>query len=73
MLFRSIGNRNIDVKNSEDYIEFFKEAAKVNILDLRRIKDNYKINSKNLLNLIARFEDFEEKNIEIIESFNQTT
>lgn len=69
----SIGNRNIDVKNSEDYIDFFKEAAKVNILDLRRLKENYKITSKHILNLLARFEEFEEKNIEIIDSFNKTT
>lgn len=67
----SIGNKKIDAQKSEDYIEFFKEAAKVNILDLRRLKDNYKIKSKRLLNLIARLEDFEEKNIEMIDTFNQ--
>ena len=66
----SLGNNNIDVKKSEDYIEFFKEAAKVNIMDLKRLKENYKIKSKNVLNLIKRLEEFEEKNLEIIASFN---
>ncbi len=69
----SLGNKNIDVQKSEDYIEFFKEAAKVNILDLKRLKENYKITSKHLLNLISRLEEFEQKNIEIIDGFNYTT
>lgn len=66
----SLGNKKIDVQKSQDYIEFFKEASKVNIMDLKRLKENYKIKSKNVLNLIRRLEEFEEKNLEIITSFN---
>lgn len=65
----TIGNNRVNLKNSIDYINFFKEATKVNIMDLKRIKENYKIKSKNVLKLIDRLEVFEEKNIEILNSF----
>ena len=42
-------------------------------MDLKRIKENYRIKSKNVLNLIGRLEEFENNNIEIIESFNNIT
>lgn len=69
----TLGNNRNTLKNVEDYLDFFKEAAKVNVMDLKRIKENYRIKSKNVLNLIGRLEEFENNNIEIIESFNNIT
>jgi hypothetical protein len=69
----SIGNKNLNINNSKEYINFFKEAAKVNLMDLNRIKQNYIIKSKNLLNLIKRMEEFENHNLEIINSFSYKT
>ena len=41
----SITNRKSKMEKIDDYIEFFKESAKVNIMDLKRIRENYKIKS----------------------------
>ena len=59
----SIGNSRFKLDKIDDYIKFFEESAKVNIMDLKRIKSNYKIKSKNLEKLINRLEDFEERNL----------
>ena len=59
----SIGNSRFKLDKIDDYIKFFEESAKVNIMDLKRIKSNYKIKSKNLQKLINRLEDFEERNL----------
>lgn len=59
----SIGNSRFKLDKIDDYIKFFEESAKVNIMDLKRIKNNYKIKSKNLEKLINRLEDFEERNL----------
>ena len=59
----SITNRKSKMEKIDDYIEFFKESAKVNIMDLKRIRENYKIKSKNVQKLIDRLEEFEEKNL----------
>lgn len=69
----TLGNNRNTLKSVEDYLDFFKEAAKVNVMDLKRIKENYRIKSKNVLNLIGRLEEFEKNNIKIIESFNNIT
>lgn len=59
----SIGNSRFKLDKIDDYIKFFEESAKVNIMDLKRIKSNYKIKSKNLEKLINRLEEFEERNL----------
>ncbi len=59
----SIGNNMFKLEKIDDYLKFFEESAKVNIMDLKRIKDNYKIKSKNVQKIINRLEDFEERNL----------
>lgn len=66
-LATSIGNSR-RLSSINEYITFFKEAAKVNIMDIDRIRKNYNIKSKNLLNLLDRLEKFEDKNIKILNS-----
>lgn len=61
--------RNNNINNEKECLIFLKEAAKVNIMDIGRIRENYNIKSKNILNLIKRLENFERKNLEMIESF----
>ena len=59
----SIWKNIFKLEKIDDYLKFFEESAKVNIMDLKRIKDNYKIKSKNVQKIINRLEDFEERNL----------
>ncbi len=59
----SIGSR-VDFKNGNiDYLTMIKESSKINLMDLEKIKKEYKIKSKTIKNLIIRLQNFEENNL----------
>ncbi len=66
-LASSISNNKFE-KNSEVML-FLKEACKINIIDLERVKKAYRIKSKNVIKLIDRMIKFEENNLDIITSY----
>ena len=59
-------NSNKTDKNS-DYLSMLKQSSKVNIMDIERIRKEYNINSKTILKLIDRLEQFENENINRID------
>ncbi len=68
-LASSISNNNKKYDKVSEILLFFKEACKINIIDLERVKRTYKIKSKNVIKLIDRMISFEEKNLEMISSY----
>lgn len=68
-LASSISNNNKKYDKVPEILLFFKEACKINIIDLERVKRTYKIKSKNVIKLIDRMISFEEKNLEMISSY----
>lgn len=63
----SINNKNYD--KLSDILLFFKEACKINIIDLERVKKTYKIKSKSVLKIIDRMISFENDNLEMISTY----
>ncbi len=68
-LASSISNNNKKYDKVSEILLFIKEACKINIIDLERVKRTYKIKSKNVIKLIDRMISFEEKNLEMISSY----
>lgn len=64
----SIG-ANVKVDNRLEYLELMKEYNKVNLLDIERVKKEYKIKSKTVINLIDRMEQFEKNSLDRIDLF----
>ena len=48
--------------------KYIKEAAKINILDIKRARKEYKIKSKTIQNLLDRMVKFELSNLENIKN-----
>lgn len=61
----SIGAVNT-IKKNENIIEVLSESSKINLMDIKRLKDEYNVQSKTILNLLSRLENFEMNNIERI-------
>ncbi len=62
-------NANINkMERNEDYLKMLEENAKVNILDINRIKKEYNIKSKTVQKLITRLVEFEKNNLLEIDS-----
>lgn len=68
-LASSISNNNKKYDKTSEILLFFKEACKINIIDLERVKRTYKIKSRNVIKLIDRMISFEENNLEMISSY----
>lgn len=66
--FAGIQNRVIENKNKSEIVKYVKEATKINILDIKRVKKDYKIKSKTILNLLDRIMNFERSNLENIKN-----
>lgn len=58
----NIVNNEEKIKSREDIFDFLKEATKINIMEFKRVKENHKIDSKNVIKLINRMIEFEENN-----------
>lgn len=61
----TIGAINI-VRKNENILELIVESSKINLLDINRVKEEYNVQSKTILNLILRLENYEKNNIERI-------
>ena len=62
-------NANINkMERNEDYLKMLEENAKVNILDINRVKKEYNIKSKTVQKLITRLVEFEKNNLLEIDS-----
>lgn len=64
----SIG-ANVKLNTSMEYLETMREYNKVNLLDIERVKKEYKIKSKTVLKLIDRMEQFEKNSLDRIDLF----
>ncbi|MBO5477351.1 MAG: hypothetical protein J6A15_06335 [Clostridia bacterium] len=64
----SIG-ANIKADSRLEYLELMKEYNEVNLLDIERVKKEYKIKSKTVMNLIDRMEQFEKNSLDRIDLF----
>lgn len=60
----SIGANITKINNNLECLDFLKESAKVNIMDLQRVRKEYNITSKTVIKLLDRLNEFEQKNIE---------
>lgn len=63
----SINANTNKVDKNSDYLVMLKESSKVNLMDIERVRNEYKIKSKTILKLINRLEEFEKENINKIE------
>lgn len=68
-LASSISNTVKKYEKNSDIVLFFKEASKINIIDLERVKKIYNIKSKNVIKLIDRMIRFEEINLDMVSSY----
>lgn len=64
----SIG-ANVKLDSRLEYLDIMKEYNKINLLDIERVKSEYKIKSKTVINLIDRIEQFEKNSINRINLF----
>ena len=64
----SIG-ANIKVEDKLEYLELMREYNEVNLLDIERVKKEYKIKSKTIIKLIDRIEQFEKNSLDRIDLF----
>ncbi len=70
-LVSTITNNTKKFESNMDILLFFKEACKINIMDLNRVRNTYKIKSKSVQNLIAKLIRFEEENLDMIDLYIQ--
>lgn len=68
-LASSMAINNKSYEKVSEILLFFKEACKINIIDLGRVKRVYKIKSKSVLKLIDRMINFENDNLEMISTY----
>ena len=68
----SIGANSNKTDKKEDYLLLLKESAKINLLDIEKIKKEYSIKSKTIIKLIERLESFENNNLNKINAFIST-
>ncbi len=68
-LASSMAINNKSYEKVSEILLFFKEACKINIIDLERVKRVYKIKSKSVLKLIDRMINFENDNLEMISRY----
>lgn len=59
----SFGAKIADVKTNKEYINLLKESIKINIMDINRVRNEYNIKSKTILNLLSRIESSEKNNL----------
>ena len=64
----SIG-ANVKVEDKLEYLKLMKEYNEVNLLDIERVKKEYKIKSKTIIKLIDRIEQFEKNSLDRIDLF----
>lgn len=64
----SIG-ANVKIEDKLEYLELMKEYSKVNLLDIERVKKEYKIKSKTVMKLVDRMEQFEKNSIDRIDLY----
>lgn len=62
----SIQEQVFKSEHKQDIKKYIKEAAKINILDIKRARKEYKIKSKTIQNLLDRMVKFELFNLENI-------
>ena len=61
-----IQEKLLKLNSKEDYLNYIREATKINILDLENLNERYNIKSKTITNLISRITKFEKHNLEIL-------
>ena len=62
----SIQEQVFKSEHKQDVKKYIKEASKINILDIKRARKEYKIKSKTIQNLLDRMVKFELSNLENI-------
>ncbi len=70
-LVSTITNNTKKFESNMDILLFFKEACKINIMDLNRVMETYKIKSKSVQNIIVKLIRFEEENLDMIDLYIQ--
>ena len=64
----SIQEQVFKSEHKQDIKKYIKEASKINILDIKRARKEYKIKSKTIQNLLDRMVKFELSNLENIKN-----
>ena len=64
----SIQEQVFKSEHKQDIKKYIKEASKINILDIKRARKEYKIKSKTIQNILDRMVKFELSNLENIKN-----